>query len=196
MLRALFGEGRATPTLLLWLAFLPTLLILYLFLNWLPTLVIAKGLDRAVAPQASLAFNFGSVAGALVFGWLVDRFHFRWPLTLAYLLLIVTLLLLSASNGHAMVIGLERRGRLLPARRQLCVVWCRACLLSTGDSRHRLRRQHRRRARGVDRRAVAGGPVDRQWNQRGGRGAVHGAGRSGLPSIAVFALSFRSRAEA
>jgi AAHS family 3-hydroxyphenylpropionic acid transporter len=106
-LRALFGDGRATPTLLLWLAFLPTLLILYLFLYWLPTLVIAKGLDRAVAPQASLAFNFGSVAGALLCGWLVDRFHFRWPLTLAYLLLIVTLLLLSASNGHAMVMALS-----------------------------------------------------------------------------------------
>ena len=75
VLQALFGDGRAAPTLLLWLAFLPTLLILYLILNWLPTLVIAKGLDRAVAPQASLAFNFGSVAGALVFGWLVDRFR-------------------------------------------------------------------------------------------------------------------------
>jgi AAHS family 3-hydroxyphenylpropionic acid transporter len=34
--KALFGGGRAVPTLLLWLAFLPTLLILYLILNWLP----------------------------------------------------------------------------------------------------------------------------------------------------------------
>jgi len=107
VMQTLFGEGRATPTLLLWVAFLPTLLILYLFLNWLPTLVIAKGLERAVAPQASLAFNFGSVAGALVFGRLVDRFHFRWPLTLAYLLLIVALLLLSAAEGHAWVLALS-----------------------------------------------------------------------------------------
>jgi AAHS family 3-hydroxyphenylpropionic acid transporter len=105
--QTLFGGGRATPTLLLWLAFLPTLLILYLFLNWLPTLVIAKGLERSVAPQASMAFNFGSVAGALLFGWLVDRFHFRWPLTLAYLSLIVTLIMLSASAGHAMITGLS-----------------------------------------------------------------------------------------
>ena len=71
--RRLFGEGRTPATLLLWLAFLPTLLILYLILNWLPTLVTANGLDRAVAPQASLAFNFASIAGALVFGRLVDR---------------------------------------------------------------------------------------------------------------------------
>ena len=63
VLHALFGEGRALSTLLLWLTFLPTLLILYLILNWLPTLVMANGLDRAAAPQASLAFNFASVAG-------------------------------------------------------------------------------------------------------------------------------------
>jgi AAHS family 3-hydroxyphenylpropionic acid transporter len=103
----LFGGGRAVPTLLLWLAFLPTLLILYLFLNWLPTLVIAKGLDRAVAPQASMAFNFGSVAGALLLGWLVDRFHFRWPLSLAYLALIAALILLGASSSHWVLITLS-----------------------------------------------------------------------------------------
>lgn len=105
--RALFAEGRALPTLLLWLAFLPTLLILYLFLNWLPTLVIAKGLDVTVAPRASMAFNFGSVAGALLLGWTVDRFHFRWPLGIAYLLLIVVLLLLGASSNHAVIIALS-----------------------------------------------------------------------------------------
>ena len=43
ILRVLFGEGRATPTLLLWIAFLPTLLILYLILNWLPLLATATG---------------------------------------------------------------------------------------------------------------------------------------------------------
>ncbi len=81
-LRALFGDGRSAPTLLLWVIFFPTLLILYLILYWLPTLVVDKGLDRAIAPQAALAFNFASVAGALILGWIVDRFGPRWPLTL------------------------------------------------------------------------------------------------------------------
>ena len=54
----LFGEGRAKPSLLLWSAFLPTVLILYLILNWLPTLVVAKGFDRSIAPQSAMAFNF------------------------------------------------------------------------------------------------------------------------------------------
>jgi len=100
----LFGDGRTLPTLLLWLSFLPTLLILYLMLNWLPTLVVAKGLDKAVAPQASLAFNWASVAGALLLGWLVDRVGPRWPLTLAYAGLIVSLVALGAATDHAMII--------------------------------------------------------------------------------------------
>jgi AAHS family 3-hydroxyphenylpropionic acid transporter len=104
---ALFADGRTPATLLLWLAFLPTLLILYLILNWLPTLVVANGLDRAVAPQASLAFNFASVAGAIVFGRLVDRVDTRWPMTIAYLGLIVSLIALSASSGLAMTLLLS-----------------------------------------------------------------------------------------
>ena len=104
---ALFGAGRAMPTLLLWLTFLPTLLILYLLLNWLPTLVTANGLDRAVAPQASLAFNFGSVAGALLFGRLVDRFGARWPLVLAYAALIVSLVFLGKAQQLGSILTLS-----------------------------------------------------------------------------------------
>jgi AAHS family 3-hydroxyphenylpropionic acid transporter len=104
---ALFGESRAPATLLLWLAFLPTLLILYLILNWLPTLVVAKGMDRVVAPQASLMFNFGSVAGALLFGWLVDRLDARWPLTIAYIGLIAALFGLSGSDTKDMMLLLS-----------------------------------------------------------------------------------------
>jgi AAHS family 3-hydroxyphenylpropionic acid transporter len=98
LLTALFADGRMGPTLLLWLTFFPTLLVLYLILNWLPTLVTANGLERAVAPQASLAFNFASVAGALLLGRLVDRVGARWPLVLAYAALIGALLALSRAT--------------------------------------------------------------------------------------------------
>ena len=100
----LFGGGRAASTVLLWLTFLPTLLILYLFLNWLPTLVIANGFDAATAPRTSLVFNFGSVAGALLFGQLADRFHFRWPLTLAYVAVIISLIQLNAADSETMIV--------------------------------------------------------------------------------------------
>jgi AAHS family 3-hydroxyphenylpropionic acid transporter len=101
---ALFAEGRLAPTLLLWLTFFPTLLILYLILNWLPTLVTANGLERAVAPQASLAFNFASVLGALILGRWVDRVGARWPMVAAYTALIGALLALSTSTQLATVL--------------------------------------------------------------------------------------------
>lgn len=95
---ALFGEGRAMPTLLLWITFFPTLLILYLILNWLPTLVVANGLDRNDAAIPSLAFNFASVAGALTLGAVVDKYGSRWALMLSYAALIGALIALG--NAH------------------------------------------------------------------------------------------------
>jgi MFS transporter, AAHS family, 3-hydroxyphenylpropionic acid transporter len=107
VLHTLFGDRRAMPSLLLWLTFFPTLLILYLFLNWLPTLVMANGLDRAIAPQASLAFNFGSVAGALAIGWMVDRLGARWPLAGAYSLLIFVIVALGDARHLTPVLALS-----------------------------------------------------------------------------------------
>jgi AAHS family 3-hydroxyphenylpropionic acid transporter len=104
VVHGLFGDGRAVPTLLLWLTFLPTLLILYLILNWLPTLAIANGLEPSTAPRASLAFNFASVAGAFALGLLVDRFGTRGPLLVAYGGLIVALLFLASARESTSVL--------------------------------------------------------------------------------------------
>lgn len=104
---ALFGEGRAKPSLLLWAAFLPTVLILYLILNWLPTLVVAKGFDRSVAPQSAVAFNFVAVAGAMLFARLVDKFGTRTPLVVAYIGLIATLMALGAATNQGMILFLS-----------------------------------------------------------------------------------------
>ena len=103
----LFGQGRATPSVLLWFIFLPTLVALYLILNWLPTLVEAKGFSKAVAPQASITFNFASVIGALAIGWLVDRFGGRWILSFAYACVIAGLFQLGAATDLVSVLWLS-----------------------------------------------------------------------------------------
>ncbi|MDB5477431.1 MAG: hypothetical protein JWP49_2942 [Phenylobacterium sp.] len=87
LLRALMGEGRAAATLLLWAVFAPTVTILYLSLNWLPTLVVDKGLAASEGFAAAMAFNTGAVIGTLALGAVSDRLGWRWPLTLAYLVL-------------------------------------------------------------------------------------------------------------
>jgi AAHS family 3-hydroxyphenylpropionic acid transporter len=120
---ALFGAGRAVPTLLLWLTFLPTLLILYLLLNWLPTLVAANGLDKVVAPQASLAFNLASIFGALIFGALVDRYGARL-LVLAYAGLIAALILLGKAQqlNSILILSAAAGVFLMGANYSLCGV--------------------------------------------------------------------------
>jgi len=104
---ALFGEGRAKPSLLLWAAFLPTVLILYLILNWLPTLVVSKGFDRSIAPQVAITFNFVAVAGGILFARLVDGFGTRTPLVVAYVGVIATLMALGAATNQAVILFLS-----------------------------------------------------------------------------------------
>ncbi len=104
--KALFSEGRTTASLLLWLIFFPTLMMLYLVLNWLPTLVAAKGFAEDASLSAVL-FNAGSVVGAFLLGPLVDRFGIRWPLTLSFLALVAVLVGLGAATGFGAVMALS-----------------------------------------------------------------------------------------
>jgi AAHS family 3-hydroxyphenylpropionic acid transporter len=87
LLRALLGERRAAATLLLWAVFVPTVTILYLSLNWLPTLIVGKGLPASEGFAAAVIFNVGAVVGTLTLGAVSDRLGWRWPLALAYLIL-------------------------------------------------------------------------------------------------------------
>ena len=72
-LRALFGGGVARTTLLLWVAFFCTLLILYLLVNWLPLLFVNAGYSRREAAVATIVFNVGGGLGAMLLGSLMDR---------------------------------------------------------------------------------------------------------------------------
>ena len=101
--QALFSHGRALTSVLIWLIFLPTLLILYLVLNWLPSLVSAKGYPMN-ASLASVWFNYASVIGALLFGVFVDKFGVRWPLMISYAGVIVSLFLLSGAVGISAIL--------------------------------------------------------------------------------------------
>jgi AAHS family 3-hydroxyphenylpropionic acid transporter len=96
-LRMLFGQGRAPATLLMWVAYLLTLLVLYLLLTWLKALVIAKGMAPAVADTATFSFNLTSIVGAVGLGFIIDRYGSRWPLVLCYLGLAGALLGLGAA---------------------------------------------------------------------------------------------------
>ena len=70
---ALFGEGRAVRTLLLWFGFFLALMIMYLLLGWLPSLMRGRGLTGAQASAVQVAFNWVGALGSITTGLLLDR---------------------------------------------------------------------------------------------------------------------------
>jgi AAHS family 3-hydroxyphenylpropionic acid transporter len=92
---ALFGEGRAGSTLLLWAAYGLTLLVMYLLLNWLPTLLHRLGLSRPQASIAQIFFNIGGAAGSVLIGFLLDRTRRLLTVSLTYACMCAALLALA-----------------------------------------------------------------------------------------------------
>jgi AAHS family 3-hydroxyphenylpropionic acid transporter len=70
---ALFGEGRASKTAVMWLCFLTALITQYILLSWLPSLLGSKGLLPKDASLAQMTYNLGSVPGAIIAGMLIDN---------------------------------------------------------------------------------------------------------------------------
>lgn len=71
----LFREGRGLRTLCLWLAFFCCLLMVYALSSWLPKLMANAGYSLGSSLSFLLALNFGGMAGAILGGWLGDRFN-------------------------------------------------------------------------------------------------------------------------
>ncbi|WP_437832631.1 MFS transporter [Sorangium sp. So ce1153] len=104
--QALFGHGRLLVTLTSWITFGLTLLVLYLLLNWLPSLVAAKGLGGVGGAGAAFAFNAGSVIGCWVIGMLVDRLGPRLPIIAAYAALALSMFGLARADSLPPVLAL------------------------------------------------------------------------------------------
>jgi AAHS family 3-hydroxyphenylpropionic acid transporter len=104
---ALFGKGQAAHTVLLWIGSLLTILFLYLMLNWLPTLVVAKGFTPGDGASAAFAFNLTGIVGALVLGFVVDRIGFRWALFAIYGSLALVVLALVGAGPIRLIVMLS-----------------------------------------------------------------------------------------
>jgi AAHS family 3-hydroxyphenylpropionic acid transporter len=109
-LAGLFGQGRTPATAALWTGFILTNIIVYLLLNWLPTLALAKGLGGSSALFTSLGFNLGGIAGALLLALAVDGIGPRWPMAAGYGGLVLVMLALAAAHGFALIVLLSAGG--------------------------------------------------------------------------------------
>jgi benzoate transport len=71
--RALFGDGRAAQTTLLWIAVTIGFFVLYFAISWIPKLSAQAGLPVRDAIYAGAAYNFGAFLGTSAVGWLAVR---------------------------------------------------------------------------------------------------------------------------
>ena len=96
---ALFGKGRLGATMSLWVSYAAIALVLHLFLNWLPSLLVARGVEGKAAAGISTLFNLGGAAGGVLVGLTIDRLGARWPLAAAVTGLVAVLFALAAPGA-------------------------------------------------------------------------------------------------
>ncbi|WP_248917405.1 MFS transporter [Pseudomonas entomophila] len=70
---ALFRDGFARPTLLLWGTFFVSLILLYFMISWLPSLLQESGLALKQANLVTSLFLFAGTFGAVCLAWCADR---------------------------------------------------------------------------------------------------------------------------
>ncbi|NQD76846.1 3-(3-hydroxy-phenyl)propionate transporter MhpT [Pseudomonas sp. CM27] len=104
MLAQLFGPGQVSRTLLLWVACFFTLTVLYMLLNWLPSLLIGQGYSRPQAGAVQILFNLGGAAGSFLTGRMMDRGYAGRAVFIAYAGMLASLAGLGLSTGFGLML--------------------------------------------------------------------------------------------
>jgi AAHS family 3-hydroxyphenylpropionic acid transporter len=116
---AIFGDGRALATLLLWVSCFLGLLTVYLMLSWLPTMLRDAGFSKIQAGCAQIAFNVGGALSALLLGELLES-KLRNPSIAVTLIAAPFLVFLLSRSSHefalAVVAAFGLGGALLAAQ--------------------------------------------------------------------------------
>ncbi|EEY5724134.1 MFS transporter [Escherichia coli] len=105
-IRQLF-MGRQLPiTLMLWVVFFMSLLIIYLLSSWMPTLLNHRGIDLQHASWVTAAFQIGGTLGALALGVLMDKFNPFRVLALSYAIGAVCIVMIGLSQDGLWLMAL------------------------------------------------------------------------------------------
>jgi MFS transporter, AAHS family, 3-hydroxyphenylpropionic acid transporter len=103
---ALWREGRTRTTLALWVSYLGTLVVLYFLMNWLPSMVLSRGLTHVQANLVIMMFNIGGGTGAVTIAAIMDRFGRRGTVVGMYVGIAAALAVLATAGGAtSMAVG-------------------------------------------------------------------------------------------
>lgn len=86
-------------SVMLWLAYFMGLVIFYALINWMPILFKEAGMDPQRAIFISALFPLGGV-GAVLFGWLMDRFNANRIIAIGYALTAIAVFAIGQSIAN------------------------------------------------------------------------------------------------
>ncbi|MCP1119414.1 MFS transporter [Robbsia andropogonis] len=118
-LRLVLSRPYLLGTLMLWIAYFMGLVIFYASINWMPILLREGGVAPAHAALISALFPLGGV-GAVLCGYLMDRFNADRIIALCYALTAVSMVAVGQALGHVGLLVL--------------VVFCAGVLMNTAQS--------------------------------------------------------------
>ena len=82
---ALFHEGRAVGTVLLWTMQFMNLINLYFLSTWLPTIARGMGMTTTAAVMVGTTFQTGGAVGTIAIGWPIQKYGFFGVLIACFL---------------------------------------------------------------------------------------------------------------
>jgi AAHS family 4-hydroxybenzoate transporter-like MFS transporter len=83
-LAALFADGRATATLLIWLLFICTQAMVFFVQSWYVTLLTRGGHALESVLRTFSLWDFGALIGGVLLAWMASRFSLERLLMVAY----------------------------------------------------------------------------------------------------------------
>ncbi|MDZ5647176.1 3-(3-hydroxy-phenyl)propionate transporter MhpT [Nitrospirillum sp. BR 11828] len=122
VLAILFGGGRAAETVLLWLAFFATLMVLYLLLSWLPLLMTDRGFSKPQAALIQLVLNVAGAIACMITGPLLDgprRFGYAITVFVGLAVFLVLLAVMPANLTVALAVGMGAGAMILTTQATL-----------------------------------------------------------------------------
>ena len=86
-------------SVMLWVAYFMGLVIFYALINWMPILFKDAGVDPRSATLIAALFPLGG-CGAVLFGWLMDRFNGNKIIALGYAVTAALIWLIGQAAGN------------------------------------------------------------------------------------------------
>jgi MFS family permease len=104
--KTLFGEQRASATLLLWTAIFMAFATLYFLTLWIPKLASNAGLPLHLAIYGGTVFNLGAFAGIVLQGYLSTRFGLKRIIFAYFMLTAALMMVFGQFVGSAVILVL------------------------------------------------------------------------------------------